>query len=107
MLGGLLELDDAVSRVTPPRNRVKQPLPIPLGVYIGHTRILLQTPVDELWGRLNELGAAEAHQQPVIVYCAVGVRGHTAARILAQAGWDVRNLDGGYTTWAAGTGQGS
>jgi len=31
------------------------------------------------------------------------MRGHTALRILKQHGWeDVRNLDGGYTTWAAG-----
>ena len=34
------------------------------------------------------------------------MRGHTATRILRQLGWDdVRNLDGGYTTWAAGTGR--
>jgi rhodanese-related sulfurtransferase len=36
------------------------------------------------------------------VHCAVGVRGHTAARILAQHGRDVRNLDGGMRTWQAG-----
>ena len=41
---------------------------------------------------------------PVVVHCAVGVRGHTASRILAQHGRpDVRNLDGGYRTWLAGT----
>lgn len=37
-----------------------------------------------------------------MVHCAVGVRGHIAARILAEHGRDVRNLDGGYRTWAAG-----
>ena len=38
----------------------------------------------------------------VIVSCQVGQRGHTAARLLAQHGIDVVNLDGGYLTWQAG-----
>ena len=59
----------------------------------------LLIPVDELRGRLDEIPSG-----PVIVHCAVGLRGHIAARILTQAGWDVRNLDGGYRTWLAGTG---
>jgi NADPH-dependent 2,4-dienoyl-CoA reductase/sulfur reductase-like enzyme/rhodanese-related sulfurtransferase len=55
-------------------------------------------PVDDLRDRL-----AEIPRGPVVVHCAVGVRGHVAARILTQRGWDdVRNLDGGYTTWSAG-----
>ena len=58
-------------------------------------------PVDELRDRLDEVPVG-----PVIVHCAVGIRGHTATRILRQNGWeDVRNLDGGYTTWAAGVGR--
>lgn len=55
-------------------------------------------PVNQLRDRL-----AEIPDGPVIVHCAVGVRGHTAARILTQHGRDVRNLDGGYRTWIAGT----
>ncbi len=58
-------------------------------------------PVDELRDRLDEVPSG-----PVVVHCAVGIRGHTATRILRQRGWDrVRNLDGGYATWAAGTGR--
>ena len=58
-------------------------------------------PVNELRDRLGEVPDGQ-----VIVHCAVGIRGHTATRILRQHGWDdVRNLDGGYTTWAAGTGR--
>lgn len=56
-------------------------------------------PVDELRARLDEVPQGE-----VIVHCAVGIRGHIAARILEQAGRRARNLDGGYTTWQAGTG---
>ncbi|MCH6231471.1 FAD-dependent oxidoreductase [Microbacterium sp. CFH 31415] len=53
--------------------------------------------VDELRERLRELPGG-----PLIVHCQVGQRGHTAARILSQHGSEVRNLDGGYRTWAAG-----
>jgi NADPH-dependent 2,4-dienoyl-CoA reductase/sulfur reductase-like enzyme/rhodanese-related sulfurtransferase len=41
--------------------------------------------------------------QRVIVTCKVGQRGHTAAALLRQYGVIVANLDGGYTTWKAGT----
>jgi len=37
------------------------------------------------------------------VHCQVGLRGHIATRLLRQLGRDVRNLDGGYRTWTAGT----
>lgn len=55
----------------------------------------LHVPVDQLRDRLAELPAA-----PVIVTCAVGMRGHTATRILRQHGFDAANLDGGYRTWS-------
>jgi NADPH-dependent 2,4-dienoyl-CoA reductase/sulfur reductase-like enzyme/rhodanese-related sulfurtransferase len=51
-------------------------------------------PVDDLRERLAEVN------DEVIVHCQVGLRGYIAARILAQAGRKVRNLDGGYRTWA-------
>jgi NADPH-dependent 2,4-dienoyl-CoA reductase/sulfur reductase-like enzyme/rhodanese-related sulfurtransferase len=57
----------------------------------------LNLPVDDLRERLAELPDA-----PLVVHCQVGQRGHTAARILSQNGFDVRNLDGGYRTWVAG-----
>ena len=55
-------------------------------------------PVDELRERLDELPDGD-----LVVHCAVGIRGHLAARVLMQHGRRVRNLDGGYTTWLAGT----
>lgn len=57
----------------------------------------LNVPVDELRARHEELPKA-----PLVVHCAVGQRGNTAARILAQLGFTVRNLDGGYLTWQRG-----
>jgi len=54
-------------------------------------------PLDELRERLGELPTGD-----LVVCCAVGQRGHTAARLLAQHGRAVRNLDGGLQTWQAG-----
>lgn len=51
-------------------------------------------PVDDLRARLDEVA------DEVIVHCQVGLRGYLAARTLAQHGRRVRNLDGGYRTWA-------
>lgn len=42
--------------------------------------------------------AGRAARRPVVAYCAVGVRGYLASRILVQAGREAVNLDGGYTT---------
>ncbi len=66
-------------------------------VAVGVVPGALHIPLDSLRERLDEIPAG-----PVVVHCAVGVRGHTAARILAQHGRDVRNLDGGIRTWQAG-----
>jgi Uncharacterized NAD(FAD)-dependent dehydrogenases len=54
----------------------------------------INIPVDDLRGRLDEVA------DEVIVHCQVGLRGYLAARTLAQTGRTVRNLDGGYRTWA-------
>jgi NADPH-dependent 2,4-dienoyl-CoA reductase/sulfur reductase-like enzyme/rhodanese-related sulfurtransferase len=51
---------------------------------------------------VDELRTAELPEGDLIVHCQVGQRGHTAARLLAQRGRHVRNLDGGYLTWSAG-----
>jgi rhodanese-related sulfurtransferase len=55
-------------------------------------------PVDELRERLNEVDG-----ENVIVYCAVGQRGHIATQILKANGIKARNLDGGYSTWFLGS----
>ncbi|GAA2564912.1 CoA-disulfide reductase [Winogradskya consettensis] len=64
----------------------------------GHIPGSIHIPVDELRTRLGELPAVD-----LIVYCQVGVRGHTAAALLNGLGRNAVNLDGGYRTWIAGT----
>lgn len=63
----------------------------------GHIPGGVCIPVDELRQHVSSLIGKH-----VIVSCRVGQRGHTAARLLAQHGIDVVNLDGGYLTWHAG-----
>ena len=64
----------------------------------GHIPGTLNIPVEELRDRL-----AEVQLEDVVVYCQVGQRGHIATQILKAKGAKVRNLDGGYVTWSAGT----
>jgi len=54
-------------------------------------------PVDELRNRINEL----PKDKEIITYCAVGLRGYLALKILTAHGFkNVRNLSGGYKTYA-------
>ena len=60
----------------------------------------INIPLDELRERLDEVPA----QQNIVVFCAVGLRGYLAQRILSGHGYThVRNLAGGYRTWSAAT----
>ena len=62
----------------------------------GHLAGAVNIPLDQLRERLDEV----PHERPVVTYCAVGMRGYLAQRILAQRGLnDVVNLSGGYRTW--------
>lgn len=65
----------------------------------GHVPGAVNLPIDELRDRLGEVDRA----QRTIAYCQVGLRGYLATRILMQAGYDVANLSGGYTTYCHAT----
>ena len=57
----------------------------------------INIPVDELRTRLSEL----PKDKPIVVSCAVGLRGYLAYSILTQHGFkNVKNLSGGYKTWS-------
>jgi NADPH-dependent 2,4-dienoyl-CoA reductase/sulfur reductase-like enzyme/rhodanese-related sulfurtransferase len=55
----------------------------------------LTIPLGQLRQRLDELPRGRV----IVPYCAVGLRGYLAERILRQNGFDVRNLAGGFATW--------
>jgi rhodanese-related sulfurtransferase len=61
----------------------------------GHIPDTVNIPVEQVRDRLSEF-----KRENVIVYCAVGQRGHIATQILKANGVEVRNLDGGYSTWS-------
>jgi len=56
----------------------------------------INVPIDSLRDQVDTLG-----DRPIVVYCEVGQRGHTATALMQELGFQVRNLDGGYRTWTA------
>ncbi|MDP6047348.1 MAG: FAD-dependent oxidoreductase [Phycisphaerae bacterium] len=62
----------------------------------------MHIPLDDLRDRLDELPA----EKELLVFCAAGLRGYLACRILSQNGFACRNLTGGYRTFQAVTAQG-
>jgi NADPH-dependent 2,4-dienoyl-CoA reductase/sulfur reductase-like enzyme/peroxiredoxin family protein/rhodanese-related sulfurtransferase/TusA-related sulfurtransferase len=60
----------------------------------------INIPLDEIRSRLTEIPTGK----PLLLYCAIGLRGYLAARILMGRGYpDVRNLSGGYKTYSIAT----
>lgn len=54
-------------------------------------------PLTKLRDRLDELDKDKTYY----TYCQVGLRAYIAVRLLLQHGFKVKNIDGGYKTWAA------
>lgn len=64
---------------------------------LGYIEGSINIPLDDLRKRMVELDK----NKKIIVYCAIGLRGYIAARILGQNGFDnVYNFSGGYSTFS-------
>ncbi|MGG3505020.1 CoA-disulfide reductase [Paenibacillus lautus] len=63
----------------------------------GYIEGSINIPLNDLRNRLKELPEKET----LYVTCQVGLRGYLAARILTEHGFSVKNLDGGWKTYAA------
>lgn len=67
---------------------------------LGTIRNAINIPVDELRERIHEIPA----DKPIIVFCAIGLRGYIALKILTGHHFkNVRNLSGGYKTYELAT----
>ncbi len=67
---------------------------------LGHIENSVHIPLDDLRDRLDEL----PRENRILVYCAAGLRGYVASRILMQNGFEkVANLSGGYKTFEHAT----
>ena len=67
---------------------------------LGTIRNAINIPVDELRERIHEIST----DKPVILFCAIGLRGYIALKILTGHNFkNVRNLSGGYKTYALAT----
>ncbi|CZR56096.1 related to pyridine nucleotide-disulfide oxidoreductase [Phialocephala subalpina] len=58
----------------------------------GHLKTAINIPIEQLREKMEDLNKA----REILVYCQVGYRGYLGYRILKQAGFDVKNLDGGF-----------
>ena len=67
---------------------------------LGTIRNAINIPVDELRERIHEIPA----DKPIVLFCAIGLRGYIALKILTGHGFkNVRNLSGGYKTYELAT----
>lgn len=64
-------------------------------VELGKIENSINIPVNDLRKNLDKLDK----NKEIIVYCAVGIRGYIAARILKANGFKAKNLNGGYKTY--------
>ena len=72
---------------------VRTPEEVALGAIDGAINI----PVDDIRSRLQEIPS----DKPIYIYCAVGLRGYLASKILTAYGYkNVKNLSGGYKTYS-------
>jgi NADPH-dependent 2,4-dienoyl-CoA reductase/sulfur reductase-like enzyme/peroxiredoxin family protein/TusA-related sulfurtransferase/rhodanese-related sulfurtransferase len=67
---------------------------------LGNIKGSVNIPLDELRDNLQNI----PKDRPLVIYCAVGLRGYLALRILKDRGYnDVRNLSGGYKLYQVAT----
>ncbi len=64
----------------------------------GHALGAVNIPVEEIRARLSEIPS----DKDIRAYCAVGMRGYLATRILMQSGIPARNLSGGWLSQPGG-----
>lgn len=64
-------------------------------VELGYIENSINIPLNDLRKSLDKLDK----NKEIIVYCAVGIRGYIAARLLKANGFKVKNLSGGYKTY--------
>jgi rhodanese-related sulfurtransferase len=65
----------------------------------GHLKDALLVPIQDLEARIKELVPFE--KNTIIVYCRSGGRSQRAAKILAEKGYRVLNMEGGMLKWNA------
>lgn len=68
--------------------------PTEIGV-LGTIEHAINIPVNQLRDNLDRL----PKDKTLLVFCAVGLRGYVAYKMLSQLGYNVKNVTGGYTTY--------
>lgn len=65
-------------------------------ISLGTIENSVNIPLGEIRSRINEL----PKDKTIHVFCQVGQRGYVACRLLEQLGYNCKNIDGGYKTYA-------
>lgn len=64
---------------------------------LGHVEGALHVPLQEVAAAVESL----PRDKPILCVCMVGIRSQYAATLLASAGFETQNLDGGLAAWHA------
>ena len=97
VVSGDVKLCHAEDVLFPREDQLLLDVRMPAEVQSGTIPGSLNIPLDDLRDRLGQLPP----DKEIIAFCAVGLRGYVACRILSQNGFRCRNLSGGYKTFAA------
>lgn len=95
VLRGDVELCHVEDVAAPKRNQMLLDVRTSKEVAGGTIPGAVHVPLDDLRDRMEEL----PKEKELLVFCAVGLRGYLACRILSQNGFVCRNLTGGYKTY--------
>jgi NADPH-dependent 2,4-dienoyl-CoA reductase/sulfur reductase-like enzyme/peroxiredoxin family protein/rhodanese-related sulfurtransferase/TusA-related sulfurtransferase len=102
VLAGDMQLCHTPDMIDPGENQILLDVRTSGEVDAGTIGGAVNIPLDDLRDRLDELPA----DKELLVFCAAGLRGYLACRILSQNGYACRNLTGGYKTFKAVTERG-
>ena len=102
VLAGDVKLCHTPDMIDPGDDRVLLDVRTAAEVDAGTIGEAVNIPLDDLRDRLDELPG----DKELLVFCAAGLRGYLACRILSQNGFACRNLTGGYKTYKAATERG-
>ena len=99
VLKGDVKLCHTPDMLAPKPTQMLLDVRMPAEVQAGTIGSAVNIPIDDLRKRLGEL----PRDKELLVFCAVGLRGYLACRILTQNGFECRNLTGGYKTYRMAT----
>ncbi len=101
ILRGDVEVCHTEQMIDPSEDQIILDVRKPVEVAAGTIPGAIHMPLDELRTRMSEL----PKDKEILTYCAVGLRGYLACRIMSQKGYRCKNYTGGIKTYSMVTGK--